>query len=1058
MQAATSHAQVTTTITSSGLGTVVTPAAGGTTFVITGGARSVLGSNLFHSFGSFSIGQNNTAVFSNTPQVNTSNIVGRVTGGSVSNIFGTIDTSSYAGANLFLLNPAGIVFGPGAALNVAGSVHATTADFLRFANGDTFCVSACPYKSGTTTPQPSVLSGAEPTNFGFLRPTAAPIMIQDLNTATPLSVPEGRTLSVVGGEIQVMNSSLTAPSGRVQVVSVTGGSQAVPTEPAVSPTGPRVDVRSFSNLGRIEMTGSTLDASDVSGIGGGTVFIRGGQVIIDASIVSANTAGDVDGARVGVDVGGAQSVVLRNTASVGTSASLGGRSGDVFLNGGNVSVESAAKVNTQTFGTGNAGDISVDANTIAVTGGSNIGSLSFGGGASGSVTLTAVDSVTISGRDPFATPSLVNGETFVSGNGGRISVSGKSLILDDGGAISSTTFGEGPGAEISITVGNLSLAAGATIRSHSGFLGRGGDITLRVGGPAVVAGISTDLGPTRIATTSSGLAPAGNISLDVGTLRLTDGALITTGSISDPQGGTIGITAGGPIEISAGGGISSQAFSQDVGQVTLSAPSLVIDNGFITSSTLEAGRAGDVRLNVGTLTLAHGGQVVSSSQLDSPGKGGNIIVTASEGVSISGQAPGGVAVTPFVTDPSSGLFATASERITPDALGGGEIRLSSPALAMSQGGRISVATPGAGPAGDVVINVGQMTLTDGARIDSGTAGVGRAGDILVNVGQMMLTGGARIDSGTAGAGRGGTIDVGTTVLGMSGSGSGLFSNTTGSGPGGSITVRASGMDLRDGATISANATGSGPGGSITVTASDVNLREGATISATSTGTEDAIAGSINVTFGNTLRLENSRITTDSRLADGGNISITSTGSKFRLFDSQITTSVRSGEGGGGNIQVGTFDHPFSYIVLKDGGIHADAFGGPGGNININSKVLLTNVPIQTAITASSEFSSSGTISVNAFTTDVSGAVAELPSGLAAAAVLLRASCAARMAEGKASSLVVAGREGVPVEPGGFLPSELTEPGGTRAASDAPRLSPIELRTLRLSYLDTKCGG
>jgi large exoprotein involved in heme utilization and adhesion len=205
-------------------------------------------------------------------------------------------------------------------------------------------------------------------------------------------------------------------------------------------------------------------------------------------------------------------------------------------------------------------------------------------------------------------------------------------------------------------------------------------------------------------------------------------------------------------------------------------------------------------------------------------------------------------------------------------------------------------------------------------------------------------------------------------------------------------------------------------------------------------------------------MDHATISTDSLLADGGNIRITSTGSEFRLFDSQITTSVRSGKGGGGNIQSGTFDHSLSVMVLKDGGIHADAFGGPGGNINIFTNVLLTNVPVETAITASSQLSSSGTISVNAFTTDVSGAVAELPSGLAAAAVLLRASCAARMAEGKASSLVVAGREGVPVEPGGFLPSELTEPGGTRAASDAPRLSPIELRTLRLSYLDTKCGG
>jgi hypothetical protein len=182
------------------------------------------------------------------------------------------------------------------------------------------------------------------------------------------------------------------------------------------------------------------------------------------------------------------------------------------------------------------------------------------------------------------------------------------------------------------------------------------------------------------------------------------------------------------------------------------------------------------------------------------------------------------------------------------------------------------------------------------------------------------------------------------------------------------------------------------------------------------------------------------------------------GSEIVLSDSEIITSVRSGQGGGGNIMIGSASNPFGVIVLDNGGIHADAFGGPGGNINIFTDVLLSNTPIDTAITASSQLSSSGTISVNAVLTDIAGSIAELPAGMLEAAALLRASCAVRMAEGKASSLVVAGREGVPVEPGGLLPSELTEPGAARTADGAPVVSPVELRALRLSYLDTKCGG
>jgi filamentous hemagglutinin family protein len=930
-QATVCHAQVTA-ITSSGLGTTVTPPpAGGTVYEITGGTRPAGGSNLFHSFGLFSVGSNNTARFRNTtPQLSTTNIIGRITAGEVSNIFGTIDSSSYPGASLFLLNPAGFVFGPGAALNVGGSFHASTADYLRFANGETFCVSAC------ATGQPNVLSVAQPAAFGFLRPSPAPITID----GAALSVPEGQTLSVVAGDVGVTNAFLTAPSGKIQIASVAGTGEAT-----LGSTGPGsgLGVSSFSKLGHINISGSALDVNDVSLIGGGAVLIRGGQLVVDSSSISANTAGDVDGARVGVDLAGTESMILRNGTSVGTFAFGGGRGGDVLLKGGDVQVDGAI-VNTFAFGAGNAGDISASAARLAVIGGSNIASISFGGGASGNMTLTATESVTISGRDPFGTPTLVHDETFVSGGAGRISVAAPALIMSDAASIASSTFSEARGADIAISVRALTLTGGATIRSDSGNLGRGGDITLQVAGPALLAGVATDLGPTSVSTTTAGFAAPGDISLSVGTLRLTQGAVITTGSISAPQGGTIKVTAGGPIEISAGSGISSQAFSQDVGPIGISAPSLALNNGFITTSTLEAGRAGDVLLNVGSLSLTNGGQVVSSSQLDAPGKGGNIIVTASEGVSISGRAL--VPVTPFVTDPSSGLFATASERATPDALGGGEIRVSSPSLTMSQGGRISVATPGAGPAGSVTVNVGQLTLTNGARIDSGTSGAG-------------------------------------------------------------------------------------PGGNVTITAGRIDLVDAATISATSTGPAEATAGSINLTFGDSLRLQNSSITTSSNAADGGNITISSTGSLVYLLNSQITTSVRSAVGQGGNITIGSQAHPMDFVVLNNSEILANAFGGPGGNITIITDGFLTQ---NSVLDASSALSTPGTISVQAQTTNVTGALTQLPANVLQAATLLRASCAARLAQGKTSTLVVAGREGVPPEPEGLLWSPLAEGPATRGLS------------------------
>ena len=117
---ATAHAA--TSITSDGtLGTTVTPS--GNVYDIGGG--TIKGTNQFHSFGQFSVGAGDVANF--TGPAGIQNIIGRVTGGTASQIDGTI-SSSIAGANLFLLNPAGIMFGPNASLAIDGSFHATTAD------------------------------------------------------------------------------------------------------------------------------------------------------------------------------------------------------------------------------------------------------------------------------------------------------------------------------------------------------------------------------------------------------------------------------------------------------------------------------------------------------------------------------------------------------------------------------------------------------------------------------------------------------------------------------------------------------------------------------------------------------------------------------------------------------------------------------------------------------------------------------------------------------------------------------------------------------------------
>ena len=225
-----SQAQVRTTVTADGsLSTAVTRH--GNIYAIMGGTRPGNGPNLFHSFDRFSVGTGDIASFTG-PQTGIANILSRVTGGQQSDIDGQLRTDGQLrseGANLYLLNPAGVLFGPNASLDVSGSFHVSTADYLRLADGARFVARL----SDTST-----LSVAPPVAFGFLGPTPAAIAVQ----GSTLEVSEGQTLSVIGGDAQIVGGILTAPSGRINIASV-----ASPGE--VSLTAPGIDVGSFAQLG-----------------------------------------------------------------------------------------------------------------------------------------------------------------------------------------------------------------------------------------------------------------------------------------------------------------------------------------------------------------------------------------------------------------------------------------------------------------------------------------------------------------------------------------------------------------------------------------------------------------------------------------------------------------------------------------------------------------------------------------------------------------------------------------------------------------------------------------
>ena len=185
----------------------------GPNYVIGAQVGQLRGTNLFHSFGLFNVQTGESATF--TGQNFVTNVLSRVTGGQLSTIDGLISTrATMPNANFFLLNPAGVLFGPNATLDVGGSVRVSTADYLRFADGTAFFADLG---------RQSVLSVADVAAFGFLRAPTAGITVN----GSALQVDPGQTLSLVGGGVQVSGGAsagnvgaLVANSGRIEIASV----------------------------------------------------------------------------------------------------------------------------------------------------------------------------------------------------------------------------------------------------------------------------------------------------------------------------------------------------------------------------------------------------------------------------------------------------------------------------------------------------------------------------------------------------------------------------------------------------------------------------------------------------------------------------------------------------------------------------------------------------------------------------------------------------------------------------------------------------------------------
>ncbi len=604
-------AQVLTNITPDGtLGTAVTRS--GNVYDITGGTRPGNGPNLFHSFDRFNVGTGDTARFSGPAGID--HILSRVTGGSQSRIDGQLQVG-IAGANLFLLNPAGVLFGPNAKLDVPGSFHVSTADVVRLADGGRLVA------DGSAA---SVLSVADPVAFGFLRDNPAGITVQ----GSILEVPDGENLSIVSGNIEIVGGSLTAPSSQIHLASVASLGDVV-----VNATrhAPRLQIDSVERLGEIILSQGAL--INASGGSGGTVVIRGRRVMIDGSHVSAITFGAANGAPIGIDVEVSGDVVLTNAASL----------------------------STLTFGEGSAGDIQITADSVEIANGAQLLSQTLGSGQGGSVTIRASESLTVTGNGADGFPSAILAQTQSSGSGGDVLVEAPVATLSDGGLISTTTGAAGQGGSVtiraseSLTVtgngangfpsaiaaqalgldsgGDVLVEAPVVILSDGGVIsastfgsGDGGGVTIRVRETLTVTGSNpVDDSPSGISVSTFGRGKGGNITVSAYQVQLTEDAQIEARSTGTGNAGAITITASDTFR-SENSTVTTETTQANGGDIRIAAQGLIqLSNSQITTAVGSGEGAG------GNITVDAASIILQDSQIRADafgGPGGNIQITA----------------------------------------------------------------------------------------------------------------------------------------------------------------------------------------------------------------------------------------------------------------------------------------------------------------------------------------------------------------------------------------------------------------------------------------------
>lgn len=580
----------------------------GPDFIVEANMGIQKGNNLFHSFELLNLQANESVTFNGYDTIQ--RVISRITGGQVSYLNGLL-RCTIPQADLFFINPAGIIFGADARLDMSGSFYATTADYLKLGTEGRF---------DATHSQQSILTTTSPTAFGFLTHTPAQI----IKNNSFLFLSANKTLALIGGDLhlqdtqiqltdgQLLNSFIAVPMGEIQLVSVADVGE-IPINFNKLPEK--------LHLGKITLTDDTQGVNnlqrsianlDVSGEGGGKITMVAEQIVLDNAYIFADTIGKQAGRGINIQV-----------------------TGELQLN-------QASRLTTEVFNPkniteaiGKAGNITISAKKITINEGSQIASTSQTAQSAGNIAIISHDSVTITGRFSVRTAQgllqfnsglLTN--TLQQGQGGNITLTTSKLTLTQGGTIRADTRGLGNAGNIRLKIDELQLTTGSKISVSAGNqaatvgTGQGGELTIEATDNINIVGTKEQ--PSAILSNVFTAGKGGVISISAPNITITQQGQIQSGSDSIGEAGAITIQADNLKLYQAE--VSCRALLAEGGNITLHIKKqLNLTDSQISVYTLgQQDNSGNVIIEQPTFTILANSRVLASAI---SGHGGNIQIT-----------------------------------------------------------------------------------------------------------------------------------------------------------------------------------------------------------------------------------------------------------------------------------------------------------------------------------------------------------------------------------------------------------------------------------------------